>query len=59
MKKVFITGGNGSIGKSIVNIFRSKNYEVVSPSSEELDLKDNSQIKKYFESIKKFNFYIL
>lgn len=56
MKRVFITGGNGSIGKSIVNIFRSKNYEVVSPSSKELDLKDNSQIKAYFEDIKECNF---
>ena len=40
MKRVFITGGNGDIGSSIVEIFKINGYEVVSPNSKELDLRE-------------------
>lgn len=49
MKNVFITGGNGDIGSSIVNIFSSNGYNVVYPSSKELNLKNYIDIDKYFE----------
>lgn len=49
MKNVFITGGNGDIGGSIVNIFSSNGYNVIYPSSKELDLKNINDIDKYFE----------
>ena len=49
MKNVFITGGNGGIGRSIVDIFSSNGHNVISPSSKELDLQNHNNIDKYFE----------
>ena len=36
--KVFVTGGNGGIGRSIVKKLITEGIEVINPSSEELDL---------------------
>lgn len=49
MKNVFITGGNGDIGSSIVNIFSSNGYNIVYPSSRELNLQNHNDIDIYFE----------
>jgi len=44
-KYLFITGGNGEIGKSIISQFQ--NYIVYSPSSKEMDCSDLNSIKNY------------
>ncbi|MBT4732055.1 SDR family oxidoreductase [Candidatus Woesearchaeota archaeon] len=47
-KKVLITGGSGNIGSSIVRKFSSDEYEVFSPSHQDLNLSNVSSIKDYF-----------
>jgi len=44
-KYLFITGGNGEIGKSIISQF--KDYIVYAPSSKEMDCADVISIKNY------------
>lgn len=58
MKKVFITGGNGEIGSSIVEIFKNNGYEVISPNSKELDLRDSKLIDEYFNHNNNFDIFI-
>lgn len=48
MKKLFITGGSGDIGKSIINLFRTRDFEVIAPTSKELDLASIGTIDAYF-----------
>jgi|APSaa5957512535_1039671.scaffolds.fasta_scaffold30463_2 3-oxoacyl-[acyl-carrier protein] reductase len=48
MKKIFITGGHGDIGRAIVNIFTEHGYQVISPSRLELDLNNLSAVDNYF-----------
>ena len=45
--KVFVTGGSGGIGKSIVDALKSSHVSVVAPSSKELDLSSDFDLKKY------------
>lgn len=47
-KTVFLTGASRGIGKEIYNKL-IKNYNVIAPTSKELDLLDNSSIEKYFK----------
>lgn len=58
MKKVFITGGNGEIGSSIVEIFKNNGYKVISPNSKELDLRDSKLIDEYFNHNNNFDIFI-
>lgn len=58
MKRVFITGGNEDIGSSIVEIFKNNGYEVISPSSKELDLRDSRLINEYFNYSNDFDIFI-
>jgi 3-oxoacyl-[acyl-carrier protein] reductase len=44
-KYLFITGGNGEIGKSIISQFQD--YIVYSPSSKEMDCSDVNSIRNY------------
>lgn len=50
MENVFITGANGDIGSSMKEVFLLKGYNVISPSSKELDLSDSSSIDNYFST---------
>jgi 3-oxoacyl-[acyl-carrier protein] reductase len=54
MKKrtVFITGGSRGIGKSITQRLR-KEYRILAPTREELNLLDDTSIEKYLMRIKK------
>ena len=44
-KSLFITGGNGEIGKSIISQFQD--YIIYAPSSKEMDCSDVNSIKNY------------
>lgn len=46
-KVLFITGGNGAIGSSIIKEF--KGYKIVAPTSTEMDCSDHTSIKKFIE----------
>ena len=46
-----ITGGSRGIGKSIVEHFRSKHINVISPTREELDLSNVQSINSYLQHI--------
>lgn len=44
---VLITGGSGFIGRNLVESLKG-NYEILSPSRQELDLLDDEAIRRYF-----------
>ncbi len=48
-KSLFITGGNGEIGKSIISQFQG--YIVYAPSSIEMDCSDVNSIRNYIHNI--------
>ena len=58
MSKLFITGGNGDIGNSISNLFEKNGYEVIRPSSVDLDLSNRNEIEKYLEHINDISVFI-
>ena len=43
---VLITGGSGSIGKSIVDEYLKYGHQIFSPTSLELDLSSNKRIQE-------------
>lgn len=50
MKKVLLTGGSGFIGRNIIEYFSDNDdYEIVAPTSKELDIIDESAVSKYLE----------
>ncbi len=49
MKKIFLTGGNGFIGKNIVKQL-GEAYTIYAPSREELDLLDAEAVEAYLKS---------
>ncbi len=51
MKNILITGANGFIGKNLKE-FLSVKYNLLTPSSKELNLLDSSAVKKYFQNNK-------
>ena len=48
-KKVFITGGRGTIGSSIKTFFLNNGADVDAPSSDDLDLSSVGAVKRYFD----------
>jgi len=49
--KILITGGNGFIGKNLVEYF-SKKYEVLAPSHNELELLDEKAVEEFLKNNK-------
>jgi GDP-L-fucose synthase len=47
--KILITGGSGFVGKNLINALKEE-HEIYSPSSKELDLTDNQQVKSYLQN---------
>lgn len=47
--KILVTGGNGFVGKHIVNYLTTQGYQVLAPSSQELDLRDILQVQNWFD----------
>lgn len=50
-KTLFITGGSGDIGSAIINEFKLNGYNIIAPSSKELDCSSEHSINKYFDKI--------
>lgn len=53
MKKVFVTGGNGFLGRKLCKFLTSIGYEVTAPSSQECDLREVQSLEKF--SINKYD----
>ena len=47
MKKVFVTGGHGFLGTSLVEVLKKKNLKLFAPKSSECDLTLESSLKNY------------
>lgn len=58
-KRILITGGSRGIGKAIADIYRSAEYEVVTPNRSDMDLADEKSIQNFFSDHNKFGFDIL
>ena len=52
MMKVFITGGSGMVGKNLVELLIKRNFDVLYPSSSEVDLLDKSCLNNYIKEFK-------
>lgn len=50
MRTVFILGGNGGIGRAVVEQFSGEGCKVIAPGSKELDLADTASIDAYMDS---------
>lgn len=48
MKKILLTGGNGFIGKNILESFLVQKYQIIAPRSFELNLLDTKQVDTFF-----------
>ena len=48
-KKILLTGSNGFIGKNIKESFLNDKYELITPSSKELNLIDTDCVDNYFK----------
>ena len=50
--RILITGGNGMVGKNILEHQKASNYEILAPSSSELNLRDFDSVDKYIKQNK-------
>ena len=48
--KLLITGGNGMVGKNILEHQKASNYEILAPSSSELNLRDFDSVSNYIKT---------
>ena len=55
---IFITGGNGDMGRVIVDEYIDHGHQVLSPSSLELDLSSDQSIKNFFSKDKKIDIFV-
>ncbi|WP_027849702.1 GDP-L-fucose synthase family protein [Marinospirillum minutulum] len=46
-QRILLTGSNGMVGKNILEHPKSKEYEFLTPSSQELNLLDQKQVRQY------------
>lgn len=52
MKTILLTGGSGFIGRNIRESYLSYNYNIIAPSSKELNLADENSVDKFFKNNK-------
>jgi len=52
MKKIFLTGSTGMVGRNICEYFLNSDFEMFTPSSKELNLINFSDVKNYLSKIK-------
>lgn len=50
--RILITGGNGMVGKNILEHQKAANYEILAPSSSELNLRDFDSVDNYIKQNK-------
>lgn len=50
MKKILLTGGNGFIGKNILESFLKNKYNIIAPSSSELNLSNDKEVDGFFKN---------
>jgi 3-oxoacyl-[acyl-carrier protein] reductase len=50
-KTLFITGGSGDIGSAIIKEFKLNGYNIIAPTSSELDCSNEQSINEYFDKI--------
>ena len=50
--RILITGGNGMVGKNILEHIKALNYKIFAPSSSELNLRDFDSVDKYIKQYK-------
>lgn len=50
--RILITGGNGMVGKNILEHKKASSYEILAPSSSELNLRDFDVVSKYLRQNK-------
>lgn len=48
MKKICVTGGNGFLGRNIVNLLAENGYDVIVPRSKDFDLRDKEDVSRLF-----------
>ncbi|AIT10016.1 nodulation protein NolK [Candidatus Francisella endociliophora] len=52
MKKILITGSSGMVGRNILEFDKAREYEILSPSSKELNLLDIQSVDSYIKNNK-------
>jgi nucleoside-diphosphate-sugar epimerase len=50
--RILITGGNGMVGKNILEHKKASNYEILAPSSSDLNLRNFDSVDKYIKKKK-------
>lgn len=50
MKNILLTGGSGFIGKNIKESYLSKKYNIISPSSSDLNLSNENSVDEFFRN---------
>lgn len=58
MKKILLTGSTGFIGKNLKEYLQQKDYELLTPTHEELDLLDSVAVSEYLVSQKNIDVVI-
>jgi len=46
-KKIYLSGGNGMVGRNIINHIESKNYKILSPKRSDLNLLNYNETKNF------------
>ncbi|MGY3802529.1 GDP-L-fucose synthase family protein [Pigmentibacter ruber] len=49
MKRVFLTGGNGMVGRNLLNHSKSADYEFIYPSSKDLNLLNKNEVLDFMK----------
>ena len=50
MKKILLTGGSGFIGRNVIDFYKDSNeYDVIAPSSKELDCTDKNAVHEFLK----------
>jgi 3-oxoacyl-[acyl-carrier protein] reductase len=58
-QRVLLTGGSGGIGSAILKTLSAEEYDVVAPSSRELDLSDEDSVFRWIEINKSTEFHAM